>query len=90
MAERRRSLPRRGLDLVLINVLGVLIMVYFVFKFALLAALWIVFGPLAFIAQLFGSDMVFNWLDAFFDKVDSGASWLHDRVERVFGLPSEL
>lgn len=74
----------RPLKWIAVNILGVLIAVYFVFKFAALLVLWVPLGPIAFIVGLFGSNAVFNLLDRLIGGLDSAAWAVYNRLPRAF------
>lgn len=63
------------------NVLGILIMVYFVIRIAVLMALWIVCGPLALIFMLFGSELILDLLAGLLDGMDRVAKRVWDVLD---------
>jgi hypothetical protein len=75
-------MARRALRYLLGNILGVLIIVYFAFKFAVMLALWAVLGPIAFVFALFGSHAVFDALDWIIGGLDSAAWSVYNRLDR--------
>jgi hypothetical protein len=65
------------------NVLGVLIMAYFILRFTVLLCLWVVLGPVAFLFMLFGSEAVFGLLDGLLEGMDGIAQRIYDALDFV-------
>jgi hypothetical protein len=87
----------RPLQWIGMNVIGVLTVAYFVFKFALLLALWVIAGPLAIFLTIAGvifirgdddklrwAESVFTGLDAILGGIDRVAMTVHGGLDRAF------